>query len=204
MVKPPFKHSLGDWIQASTDHTDSDSSRFHGYNTSKKMVVKSSAEHISRQGPLTSLGQGQSWGWAKRSLSLGPSGFLLLTFSAGPDASNKRSWRDRWTRTWLEDVGYIYIWIYIYIFIYTYIYICIDLILIYAYYIYSSFPVIHVTLGDLNIRNSAAAPWSDLRWWRTVPKPWHWICISPLHGWALGILGRGWHPTTPSMGISGS
>ena len=38
----------------------------------------------------------------------GPSGFLLLTFSAGPDASNKRSWRDRRTRTWLEDVGYIY------------------------------------------------------------------------------------------------
>ena len=33
------------------------------------MVAKSSAEHISRQGPLTSLGQGQSWGWAKRSLS---------------------------------------------------------------------------------------------------------------------------------------
>ena len=67
--------------------------------------------------------------WLNHHLSIchwGPVVFCCWPYSAGPDASNKRSWRDRWTRTWLEDVGYIYIWIYIYIhiyiFIYTYIY----------------------------------------------------------------------------------
>ena len=60
-------------------------------------------------------------------------------------------------RCWI----YIYIYIHIrrpagiYIYIYIYLFICIDS---YIYiYIYSFFPVIHVTLGDLNIRNSFCA-----------------------------------------------